>query len=89
MKLLFLYRPRSEYARELEQYVREFKRLYPDKNVELLDVDSIQGEAKARLYDVVEYPAVIVIRDDDSSLVNCWTGQRLPTINDVISFLNS
>jgi len=89
VKLLFLYRPRSEYARELEQYVREFKRLYPDKNVELLDVDSIQGEAKARLYDVVEYPAVIVIRDDDSSLVNCWTGQRLPTINDVISFLNS
>ncbi|HUD81478.1 MAG TPA: hypothetical protein VMR08_02555 [Patescibacteria group bacterium] len=89
MKLLFLYRPRSEYARELEQYVREFKRLYPDKNVELLDVDSIQGEAKARLYDVVEYPAIIVIRDDDSSLVNYWTGQRLPTMNDVISYLNS
>jgi hypothetical protein len=53
-----------------------------------MDVDSIQGVEKANLYDIVEYPAVLVSREDDSSLSNVWTGEPLPLMNELNGYLN-
>jgi hypothetical protein len=89
MKLVFLYRPNSEHSRDVEQYAKEFKQLYPNQTVELMDVDSVAGVDKARLYDIVEYPAVLVARDDDGSLSNYWTGEPLPLMNELVGHLNT
>ena len=88
MKVLFLYRPNSEHAHDVEQYASEFRQLYPNQDVELMDVDSIHGVEKANLYDIVEYPAVLVSREDNSSLSNVWMGEPLPLMNELNGYLN-
>ena len=88
MKLLVLYRPLSEHATAVEDYVNNFRRDYPDKELELMDVDSIDGSNKAQLYDVVRYPAFLAL-DSAGSLLNMWSGSDLPLVGEVAGYLNS
>ena len=87
MKLIVLYQPRSEHARATEAYVRELQQLHPDKEVVLMDVDGIQGSQKAELYDAVRYPALLVISGENNSLVNSWTGETFPLMDEVVAYL--
>ena len=54
MKLIVLYRPNSEFARGVEQYVREFHDR-TGKDIELLNIDTPDGISK-KLYDVLDHP---------------------------------
>jgi hypothetical protein len=83
-----LYRPNSEYARSVEEFAQNFKRVYPERPIVLTDVDSIEGVRLAELYDILEYPAVLVMAID-GSMLNCWTGSPLPLADDVAGFLIS
>jgi hypothetical protein len=88
MKLLVLYRPKSEHARMVEEYLDDFGRLYPDVEIELLDAESIEGVNKCELYDILEYPALLAI-NDDNGLQNMWLGKMLPQKQEVVSYLFS
>ncbi len=88
MELLVLYQPNSERARVTEEYLREFKRRHPDREVTLVDVDGVEGTALARLYDVVHYPTFLVVRGD-KGLVNAWSDEQFPLMDDVYGYLNS
>lgn len=88
MKTLILYQPRSEYSRSVEEFVQNLERTYPDVHPTLTDVDSLEGSHLAELYDVMQYPAIIVLADD-GSLVNSWVGDRLPLIDAVAGYLRS
>jgi hypothetical protein len=88
MKLLVLYKPKSEYARSVEEYIDDFGRLYPKVEVETLDAESIEGVNKCVLYDILEYPALLAL-SDDNSLRNMWLGKMLPQKQEVISYLFS
>lgn len=85
MKALILYRPESEHARAVDEFIREFSRR-TNKSIQLVDVDSVDGVSKAQIYDVMEYPAVVVTQDD-GSYTKVWTGLPLPLINDVAGYL--
>lgn len=85
MKLVILYRPRSEKARSVEEYVREFYRRTGHK-IELLDVDSKQGSQTAQLYDIMQQPAVVALAED-GKLVQCWLGESMPLMDDVTGYL--
>jgi hypothetical protein len=84
MKVVILYRPNSEYARSVEEYVRELK-LRTGKSVELVDVDSREGIQAAELYDSVQQPAVLALADD-GHLLQSWIGEYLPLINEVSAY---
>lgn len=86
MKLVVLYRPRTEFARITEEYVQEFKGLHPEAEVLLVDVDSIEGSNQAQLYDVVQYPALLAIATD-GSLLNMWSGNVLPLMDTVAGYI--
>jgi len=88
MKLLVLYKPKSEYARSVEEYIDDFGRLYPKIEVETLDAESVEGVNKCLLYDILEYPALLAL-GDDKSLRNMWLGKMLPQKQEVISYLYS
>ncbi len=75
MKVVILYRPKSEHSREVEEYVHDFVRTQPTtRRVESVDVDSREGIALAELYDITQYPAVLAI-SNDGSLLNSWLGK--------------
>lgn len=82
MKLLILYRPRSEHGRAVETFIHDLKATHSANRFEVLDVDSRDGSATASLYDIMQYPAILALRDD-GSVVKSWEGQMLPVMNEV------
>lgn len=87
MRVIILYRPNSEFARTVEQYVTDFKRTR-GKDIELVSVDTRDGWDMAKLYDIVQYPAVLALRDNGEMLKN-WQGEILPLMNEVASYLET
>ncbi len=83
-----LYRPKSEHARSVEEYVREFERREASRKVELLDIDSKEGTSLADLYAIVDQPAILVLAND-GQLVQMWVGPQLPLMDEVAAFGNA
>jgi hypothetical protein len=90
MKVLVLYRPRSEYGRNVETFIRDF-RFQHDLNstrLEVKDVDTRDGGATASLYDVLRYPAILIL-GDDGSLIKSWEGDDLPLMDELVGYIYS
>ena len=85
MKAYLLYRPDSEFARIVEEYARDFQH-FKAKNIELVDLNTREGAAMATLYDIVQNPALIVIRDD-GGLLKDWQGTQLPLRDELAGYL--
>lgn len=85
MKVLILYRPHSEHARTVEEYVHEFQMRNRDHRLEMVDVETRDGSATASLYDVMQYPAILVTQDD-GYLQRSWHGETLPLMDEVASY---
>jgi len=81
MKVVIIYREKSDHAREVIDYLRDFKR-QTGHELNTLDPDSIDGIDFCRTYDVVEYPTVIAL-SSDGVMQNLWRGRPLPTISEV------
>lgn len=89
VKLLILYRPNSEHETEIESYVRDFQRRYDvGRKIEMVSMNTRDGAATASLYDVVAYPAILVL-GDDGSLVGFWQGSPLPLMDEVAGYANT
>jgi hypothetical protein len=88
MKLLVLYQPKSEHARLMEEYLEDFRRLYPQIDIEVLDAESVEGVNICQVYDILEYPALLVV-NRDQALQNMWLGKMLPQKQEVVSYLLS
>jgi hypothetical protein len=88
MKVLVLYRPVSEHGRIIENFIREFKRRLNSDRLEVFDIDSRDGSATASLYDIMQYPAILVIADD-GFMQKSWTGDNIPLIDEVAGYATS
>jgi thioredoxin-like negative regulator of GroEL len=84
MKAYILYHPRSDHSRIVEEYAHDFERI-KGKKVELLSLETQEGAAMANLYGIVEYPAVIALRQDGQLLKN-WEGLPLPLMNELAAY---
>jgi len=87
MRLCFLYHPVSEHGRQVEEYAREFARKYT-KTPELISVDTPQGSEMAKLYDVVQYPALLAV-DNNGGLLKYWQGDLLPLMDEVAGYVRA
>ena len=87
MKILVLYRPNSEYARKVEEFLRDLEREHDidEKSLKVVDVDSRDGIALASMYDVMSTPAIIVT-DDVGSYIKSWIGEELPLMRDIAAY---
>ena len=88
MRVLVLYRPNSEHGRIIEEFIHEFKQRYAEAHLEVLNIDSRDGSATASLYDVVQYPAILVLQDD-GYLRKSWVGERVPLMDEVFAHARS
>jgi hypothetical protein len=85
MKVVILYRPYSEHGRRIEEYVHEFKSRNNQTKVELLNIDTRDGSSMASLYDIVQYPSIIVVQNN-GAVQKIWAGDELPLIDEVASY---
>ncbi len=83
MRVVILYRPDSEHARRVEEYIADFERFHPGGQLEVLHVDSIEGTEIMKLYGLMEHPAVLAL-SRDGQLQQQWQGiDKLPLMNDL------
>lgn len=85
--MLIFYRVDSEQRRDVDEFVHEFKRRYPELELTLTDVDSPRGSQEAEIYDIVQYPTVIAISNDGATLQR-WDAGLMPLLNEVAYFAN-
>lgn len=81
MKVMILYRPNSEQARLVEEYVRDIDR-QQNVQIQLVDVDTPAGRTMMTLYDITRHPALVVSRED-GQLVQLWVDEQLPLMQEV------
>lgn len=81
MKVTVIYKDESDHAREVTDYLRDFKR-QTGHDLETLNPDTPDGASFCRTYDIVEYPSLVAL-SDDGVLQNLWRGRPLPTISEV------
>jgi hypothetical protein len=84
MKVLVLYRPNSEHGRLIEEFIYDYQSRHSDR-LEILNIDTREGSAMATLYDVVQYPAILVLQND-GYLYKSWQGDQLPLMDEVASY---
>jgi hypothetical protein len=88
MKILILYRPNSEHGRLVEDFIRDFRQRHGTHHLETLNLDTREGSAAATLYDIVQYPAVLVIQND-GMIQKVWEGGTLPLMDEVAAYASS
>lgn len=81
MKAIVIYKDESDHAREVMDYLRDFKR-QTGHDLQTMDPDTPDGADFCRAYDIVEYPTIIAV-SDDGRMQNLWRGRPLPTISEV------
>lgn len=85
MKVIVIYRPQSEHGRLTEEFIHNFQSRSDPSRLEVLNIDTREGSATASLYDIMQYPAVLVI-GFDGSLHKSWEGDSLPLIDEVAAY---
>ena len=88
MRAVCLYKRESDYGREVEEYLTDLNRMGAEIEVEAIEPETFEGESLARAYDVVRYPAILVLADN-GSVVGSWIGLPLPDMEEVVYYLNS
>ena len=88
MKVLVLYRPNSEHGRLVEEFIHDFQQRYQDARLEVLNIDTRDGSATASLYDVMRYPAILVVQGD-GYLQKSWEGDHLPLMDELVSYAHA
>ena len=86
MRVVIIWRENSEYGRDVVDWLHEFKRR-TGKELESYNPDEPDGESLAHAYDVVEYPTILVLTDEDGRIEQGWRGRELPRIDDVAAYL--
>ena len=85
MRIVILYHPNQEFAGLAEDFKRDFESRHQDKKIEMLSLETIEGADTAQLYDVVRYPALLVI-GPDGALQKLWQEQRFPLMDEVAAY---
>ena len=85
MKACILYHPISDHARAVEEYVTNFER-QKGNVIELMSLETKDGAYLATLYEIVNYPALLAIKED-GRLVKYWEGEPLPLMDEVAGYL--
>ncbi|MDR1032405.1 MAG: hypothetical protein LBL84_00115 [Candidatus Nomurabacteria bacterium] len=85
MRVVVVYKDFTEYAREVTDYLRDFKRI-TGHELETLDPDSIDGEIFCKAHDIVEYPSIVALTND-GQVHQLWEGKPLPAFNEVSYYI--
>ncbi len=72
----------------VEDYAHEYHMRHPEREIELLSLDTKEGWEMAKLYAVVRYPAVLVIAED-GHMQQLFENEQLPLMSEVDAYFAS
>jgi hypothetical protein len=72
----------------VEEFIHDFQIRHRDERLEVLNIDTRDGSATASLYDVMRYPAILVLQTD-GYLQKSWQGDQLPMMDEVASYAHA
>ncbi len=81
MRTVCIWRDDEDYSRAMTEWIREFEHR-TGREIESISPDTREGESLCNAYDIVEYPTILVLRDD-GSVVASWRGRNLPLFDEV------
>jgi len=84
MKVIVLYRFKSEQARPVLDLEHEYEQR-TGRKLEHVNTDSISGDSMAKLYGVINYPAILAVTTD-GQLLHLWQGEMLPLVNEIMAY---
>jgi hypothetical protein len=84
MKVLVLYRPNSEHGRLVEEFIHDYQDHHSDR-LDIMNIDTREGSATATLYDVVQYPAILVLQNNGYPQ-KIWQGAQLPLMDEIAAY---
>ena len=84
MKIIVIFRDRSEHSRVTNEFIANVERRYPDKKIEKVELETRDGAYSAETYGVTRYPAIIACAND-GGVLGMWEGEPLPLIDEVVS----
>ena len=85
MRTVILYHPNAEFAGLVQDFKREFEQRHQDRKIDLVSLDTTEGSEMAKLYDVVRYPAILVIASD-GQLQKLWQDRPFPLMDQVAAY---
>lgn len=85
MKILIVFKEESDHAREVLDFIHEFRNR-TGFEIQEINPDDPKNQFLLSAYDVVEYPTLLATTDD-GRMLQMWRGKRLPTINEVSYYL--
>jgi siroheme synthase (precorrin-2 oxidase/ferrochelatase) len=85
MRTVILYHPDAEFAGLVQDFKREFEQRHQDRKIDLVSLDTTEGSEMAKLYDVVRYPAILVIASD-GQLQKLWQDRPFPLMDQVAAY---
>jgi hypothetical protein len=89
MRTVILYHSRGEFAGMAEDYARDYRRGHEDRpDIELLSLEDKAGADMAELYEIVRYPALLVI-GPDGQLQKVWQDRPWPLMDEVAAYSSS
>jgi len=88
MRVIILYHPNQEFAGLAEDFKRDFESRHQDRKVELVSLETVEGAEMAKLYDVVRYPAIMVVAND-GRLQKFWQDRPWPLMDEVAAYASS
>jgi hypothetical protein len=80
MKTVLIYRPNSEHERQALDYLHDFT-AQTGKTLSTLNPDSPEGVDICRLYDIMQFPALLAT-DNEGHVQNIWLAGNLPTFSE-------
>ncbi|MCL1876814.1 hypothetical protein FWF74_02165 [Candidatus Saccharibacteria bacterium] len=83
MRLIMIYREKSEQRAAAEVFLHDFK-YQTGHDIETLDPDTPAGQTFIVAHDIVEYPTLIALGPDGTELTK-WRG-TLPTISEASAY---
>lgn len=81
MSVFVVYKPVSEHARTVEEFLHDFERRTARK-LDTVNPESREGAEKCRTYGIVEYPSVVAL-SENGQVLNLWRGIPMPLIDEV------
>lgn len=82
MRIVIVWNEQTDYAREVREWLSEFRRTVSDEMVESLDPETREGSDFAQAYDIVEYPSILAL-ESNGKVLQMWRGTPLPQIDQV------
>jgi hypothetical protein len=87
MRTLILYHPQSDHIGLVQDYVQNYIR-FKGRAIELVSLETKEGDDLAKLYDVTSYPAILVI-GPDGQLIHLWQNGLLPLMDELSAYAGS